>query len=248
MHRFIFFGGVFIFFLNCGNSYYRRNKPSDKNIRCLNISHKLPVLCSDAKTMCYMEGFENIFYYDSMVMLQLPTHFYHFKADELEKTDTGSNYFVYKKNEKDGFFYHAFSPQNNKALPVDSTVSKYINFNVYEFFEKNLIKLISSRKDPRSGILEEIYSGKVQYAKDTFFFYFSDKLKDFDFSLSVKLDSIKKMKLYKFRAINQEEVLEESKMLIPKREVVFEIKEIPVDNPKEIITYFERYKKDFYKQ
>jgi hypothetical protein len=119
------------------------------------------------------------------------------------------------------------------------------NFEIHKLFEKDAFKLISSRKDSKSGVLEEMYSGRVKYMKDTLTLYFSNKLRDLDFSLSEKLDSLKQLKLFKFRAINDEEVMEDSKMLIPKREVVFEIKEIPVDNPKEIMGYFERYKKDF---
>jgi hypothetical protein len=247
MHRFFLFVIIFSIFLGCGSSYYSRNKNTAKNIRCINLYTSLPALDRDGKLIQYLNGSNNIFYYDNIIMTQIPVHFDSYDSNKLVKEETKNSFFVYEKNNTYGLYYTDFSEEKKKKLPIDSVNDGVLKADLYEYFKTNALQLISSRRNRELGILEEIYIGKLKYAKDTAIFYFSDRLKDFDFSFSKKLDSLKKLKLFKFRYVSDEEILEEYKVTLPKREVNFEIKEIPVDNPKEIMSYFERYKKDFHK-
>ena len=67
-------------------------------------------------------------------------------------------------------------------------------------------------------------------------------MKNVEYSFSKKLDSLKHMKLFRIRFLIKEKYSPTYKLTLPKREFLFEIKEVAVDNPKEILDLFEKFK------
>jgi hypothetical protein len=155
------------------------------------------------------------------------------------------NFFVFSNVSAYGYDYAPYKRDSPEILLVDSVLNKqgFGNINLYQVFQKNYLRRISSQQDLASGIFHEIYvptqnRDKEKSDTDTCYFSFSSKLNNIKFSLSKELDSLNKMKLFRARLVSNNDFSKEYNIKIDRREVFFELKEIPVPNKERLIEFF----------
>ena len=122
------------------------------------------------------------------------------------------------------------------------SVSKIQLYDKNAAFNVSLIEKVYINKD--SSLLKEVYSFKNiddTSATAVGTYWFTNKLKNYDFSLSKELDSINKMKLYKVRYISYPRHFKNN-FILDQIELSFDLLEINIDNEKELIYFFNRDK------
>jgi len=235
---------VVILILSKGSFHSCNRKLNNHNIRCVNYSTSGPIVFSDG-SMVDFKTFFNVYYYEDLVMYQFPYYFDStYDGKSILNKQERNNFFVYNRDSTWGYNYNPLNElQNNRRVKVDSMM-RQTGLQSSNFDGIAKLQPVFSQFDTNTGILKETYapSKEEHKAKDTIYFYFTSKLKDVDLSFSKKLDSIKKMKLFKIHLLFNGDYDEERKMTLPKTEVDYEIKEIPFENKEKIAGYFKLYK------
>lgn len=247
-----FLRASYLILLSCNGDSNAIQKTSIDGIRCLYVTYNLPF--SDKKTgnIFNLKDSCMIFFKDNLILYRIPYHHsFVFKDSTIHQTR--HEFFIFEKNHDTGYNYNAYEPADNRKMKVDSVLGHkaFTQLNAfYKLFEKDELILVSSLQDSSRHYLEEKYvtREKKDFSDfDTAFFYFTDKLDGINFSLMRSLDSVKQLKLFRLRFLTIPTYYPEYKVSVKAREFYFDVKEIPVTNSKEILDYFERYKKDYYK-
>ncbi|HEY5772437.1 MAG TPA: hypothetical protein VIS75_07410, partial [Chitinophagaceae bacterium] len=76
---------------------------------------------------------------------------------------------------------------------------------------------------------------------DSIYYYYSKDMNKIEYSFSKKLDSIKAMKLFKVRFLYNERTSTSNKIILPKRELSFELIEETASNPQKIIEFIIKF-------
>ncbi|NEU07042.1 hypothetical protein GZH53_01845 [Flavihumibacter sp. R14] len=132
-------------------------------------------------------------------------------------------YFVQKNNEIYGSIYDSINATNYKQrLLVDSFLIKYAFKNSkFDNFENSRKVSTLHEKD----FIKETYSPiKGETHPDTIYLYFSQKLQDFEYSFSSRLDSSKNSKLFRIRYVYNAIPPQTDRISIPRQEYLFELK------------------------
>lgn len=117
------------------------------------------------------------------------------------------------------------------------------SINIYQGFLDNSLTLISSRSVPDSGILNKAYSFrgiKDTGRSGTCSLWFTDKLKNIEYSLSKELDSANKMKLYKVRIKNNQQYFKDYNYTLDSVEQEYDLEEIVIDNKLKLFGFFQK--------
>jgi hypothetical protein len=162
---------------------------------------------------------------------------------EYECSETRNLFFVFHRDSSYGVSYDPHrSNENNRRLPVDSTLQRIKGTNSFE-------GLLSKKPDTtiwnaQNTELREVYVQKA--SRDTpavhLIIYYSSKLNNLKATLNPVMDSARKMKFYKYEYLIKEFYSEKEKQLFPEMKFSTEMKEITVTNPEEIMEYIDRYK------
>lgn len=153
-----------------------------------------------------------------------------------------NRYFLLKEKEKYGYYYESLNAKNGKKAKTDSILGEKAYYN-QTFFVPSLMQLVSSKKDQDGYKLIEKYKckSKVDHTyPDTMIVYYSNKMKSTNFTLSRYLDSIKKMKAVKLRAIFNSQFVKGYPKKIPQYEYKFELKEDSISNLKKYKDFIEK--------
>jgi hypothetical protein len=151
---------------------------------------------------------------------------------------------VYEKGSAFGYIYEKDRTQKGiNRISVDSILDRkgLQNFKWHLIINKEPI----SSREYSDGILKEIYVGPNQYDKnenDSVIFSYSNRFKEYDFSFSKILDSVKGKKLFKIQLLYPEVYSTEYKITFPKKETYLEMREGRIENPAEIQQVFDWYK------
>ena len=228
-----FFG--FIVFLSISLSCMSKDKISKTYLRC-----SFPLFKSDTIYPIL----------DSVAVI----HYKNYALYEFEDIHTIQNdssiidkkvinrYFLLKGKEKHGYYYDSLNAKNGKRVSTDSILSKKAYYN-QTFFIPSIMQLISSKKNQNGYKLIEKYKckSKVDHTyPDTMIVYYSNKMKGINFTLSKDLDSIKKMKAVKLRALFNSQFIKGYPKKIPQYEYKFELKEDSISNLKKYQDFIEK--------
>lgn len=155
-------------------------------------------------------------------------------------------YFGFKKNEGDGIFYDSLNVKQFRNFSVDSVLTTRA-FKKVKFYDGNNKILVERLKQDDGQIIEKyVCKEKRDFTyPDTTFIYYSDKLKDIEYSLSRELDSFKSMKVQKMVMLYNAQQYAGMPIKFPERKLSFEMKEVPITNLEEIKSLFERLKEDY---
>lgn len=148
------------------------------------------------------------------------------------------SYFVHKKGERRGYKFHPADGSVNGRFPVDSVLK---NLVLGEFSWEQLAALqpITSF-DEKSKVLKEIYTGG-EMESDTVILHFGNRFKDYEFSLSKKLDSLKSMKLFRIDVRNSPIYEDSLKVSWPGRNSYFLLEEGRDGDLSQVAHYFDEY-------
>lgn len=153
-----------------------------------------------------------------------------------------NEYFIFHQDSTYGYNYDPKNPLNNNLrLKVDSMVNLIKGTNNLDSFCK--IRADSSIWNSSKSKLKEVYF--FPEAKDEptgrVILYYSKDLNNLRESFNRKVDSIKKMKLYRMENRVNQFYSKKDKKLWPPMTDVFEMKEIKSENLEEILSYFQKY-------
>lgn len=160
-----------------------------------------------------------------------------------------SQYLVTEKGNILGLFY---SDNRVNKVKKDSTISKYLSFKDISSDSLNNIMRqfrLLTREKLQNGTIEEKYipinpNDKALTIPDTLCTYFSDSMKDVDYSLSKMLDSLKRSKYVGFRGVFLSKKYPSITVQVPSVQIKLEMKEMPLDNEATILELMNKYKKD----
>jgi hypothetical protein len=220
----------------------RSSHINHSNLKGINLIVNYPIVIANEQVkISNLRDTISIIYFNDYVLYQLPGT----REFETDKKIPGTEtYFICRKKASNGFLFNSIN-DNNKGMnfPVDSFLKNRafagVNFDI-----NSNDTLIEVSKEGEFSFLEKYISKtNTETYPDSIYYYFINKFKNIDYSLSPKLDSIKGKKLYKVRLIYNNKFSSSEKVMLPKREILFEIQEKTILNSKEIIDFIERFKK-----
>lgn len=221
------------------------NKPVYDQVRAVHVISNLPVVGWDS-SITEVNTYYDVFYYRNFIMYSFLYRFDSIVNGKRLLQEYRNYFFVFRKDSLFGYVYY---PKLNHTMPegrlsVDSVLtSSSYESNVYDSLlylkpdssyynaEKNLVRVY--HHPPKKGNPENY----------NLFLYYTTKLKGVKETFSKKLDNVKNMKLFRIRILADEAYHEEYKMTLPKREILLEMKEIPIENQEQVLSYFNEYKK-----
>lgn len=248
----------FLFSIVLSGCLVTKNKiPTDKITGIIYIV-KLPLVQGDRQYIDFGDT-TPIYYFEDLIVYKLPYTFdsskmtYHIKADTISKehilTETRYNYFVYKNGNSNGIWYKSIEQlDSNKILTVDSIIKRVgTPTNLQAIIYSPNDSLLESQSLDNGNILIEKYIPKTKpddSYNDTTLLYYSKIMKPIPFSLSSFLDSLKNKKLYKLRLAYNEAFSETYSITMPKRDIIYEIREVNVDNIDTLKILLLRFRRD----
>lgn len=182
----------------------------------------------------------SIYYMDDMTMYKFGYYFDSTRNDILVKDEYRRYFFVHKKGDRSGYKFDPNDPAKNGNFQVDSMTKNYA-FGGFTWEQLTAITPIVSF-DSTTNILKEIYTNE-EMAGDTIKFYFSNRFQQYDYSLSKKLDSLKRMKLFRIDVHNGPVYEESSKKSLPPRNSYFLLEEGKDKDLSQVTHYFAEYER-----
>lgn len=203
------------------------------------------------------ETFYRVYYLGDLIMYQsqyrLNSFQNQFKVDSLDKfsndytiisSEWKNKFFVFQKDSTYGYNYDPDrGGNNNLRLSVDSVLKFIKGTNRFDSFLS--LKPDTSTWNEDKSELREVYKfpEEKKMPDGRLILLYSKKLNHLKESFNSKVDHIKGMKLYRTETIFEEYYDAESQKLWPPVMNTSEMKEMVVENPKEIFRYFKKYKK-----
>jgi hypothetical protein len=158
-------------------------------------------------------------------------------------------FFVFKKGESHGVLFRTLTDSVYwQKLPTDSLL-RTNGYAGVEFTPDPRLKLAASFSVGNSNVIEK-YATPVTTdpnKADSVYFYFSRSYKDIDYTFSQALDSMRNMKLYKARFIFNEKTYDSANVVMPKREIFFEMQPAAVTDYPALARLIRNYER-FYKE
>ncbi|MCX6315999.1 MAG: hypothetical protein NTW29_01810 [Bacteroidetes bacterium] len=233
-------------FANCGSNRNYSNSSSDE-IREVKIEISFPTL-STGNQFIIVKDSQFISQYKDFVVWQFPYN-KEFNSNVFDrddniiehkfiKTEINVQRFIYKKGERFGFYFDSLQDNTGLKCPIDSFMNVRFKINENLLFNKN-DNLVKKKSEP-DGVINEVYSRMVKTDKwdcDTNNLFFSEQFKEIPFSFSRKLDSISGKKLFRIHQISNGDPTNEMPFFRQRREVVMELKNNPVKNKWELISF-----------
>lgn len=237
-----------IIYLGCGSQLKKVSETT-----CYQFFARFPELNEEGRVVSYDSMSMFIYIENDMVVYQLPFIYMKRRTGEKEFTKQRLyHYFVREKNNNWGYNFDEVRIRDNRRMPLDSVLTKagYLNLKVYDYFKKYKLTLAERTGNPEEGFLEEKYT--YQEPSDTtilgtFSFSYTDQLNELNYSLSPELDSINKLKLFKFRVNMNARYIPGYNITIQQSERYNEIKKVPVQNAATFKNYIARYRKEISK-
>ncbi|MDP4263335.1 MAG: hypothetical protein Q8941_12485 [Bacteroidota bacterium] len=184
-----------------------------------------------------------IFYYGRYILYRLPGT-RKFETDE--KIAGSEPWFIYRKQSAQGYLFTSISDSTRgMKLPADSFLHNRAFAGAS--FDISTSDSLVERSGNKNTLVEKYFCNKSNNENypDSFYFYFSDNFKNIDYTFSRKLDSLRKMKLYKVRILYNEKTSSAYQKVLPKREFLFEIRNEGKNISKELIDFISRVSKSY---
>lgn len=217
------------------------NKDSFRKIK---INYTLPIMKPDGELVNVKSSF-SIFYQKENVLLALP-HINTFEnGTEVLRIDTTYSYLIFKEGDKYGLWYFTINSKDCKKVLVDSILVRrtFKNFKLYNTSNDSLISSVNILG--KQKLEKYIPKQKSDYSYgDTTYVYYSNELKNIDYSFCKELESGKNLKVCKMEVFYKSQFYTGFPLKFPERKISFEMRELPVIKSDSVELIFERFKKD----
>ena len=165
-------------------------------------------------------------------------------VSERSEEGVNYNYYLFNSMQRVGVKYDSFNTKKGIEFPVDSLIAA-------KNFFKSDINLDSGYTLIRKAQVEKFSEVEIYHANhrpdedfpDSIYLTFSSKFDKVPYSFSKKIDSIHQKKLFKIQIIYNPLKNEKFSFPLPRRELLFEIKKVSVQNKKDINNLFKRFEK-----
>ncbi|HET9057328.1 MAG TPA: hypothetical protein VFN30_10840 [Chitinophagaceae bacterium] len=190
-----------------------------------------------------------IFYHNTDILYYIPHRITFETEEKLISEEVKYFYFLYTKDSSFGYF---FDSSENTILPKRHPVDSFLFRRGYASkFDLQNERFIGINKNKTNGVVTEKYVPEYipnETCYDTIMFYFDKRLNDVSFSFSKNLDKVKRQKLFKVRLLYNQKYSEIYQLMMPQREMYFEIQKLPIKNPKTILKLINQLKNKIDKQ
>ena len=183
-----------------------------------------------------------IFYYSDYVVYRLSATRQFETGEKLKGTEP---YFIYNKKNDFGFLFNSLNDSSQGIkYPLDSFLAnRGLKGKDFDIPVDSLWSLTEVVKIKKNSLLEKYTSLKQgdETTIDSIYYYYSKDMNKIEYSFSKKLDSIRAMKLYKIRLLYNQRISVSNEVLLPKRELSFEIITENVYDPRKIIEFIKKF-------
>jgi hypothetical protein len=238
---------IYILLHGCNSLFPKNKRNDDVEIRCIKVTQIYPNLDNNGKLIKYDTSSVEIYYHQNLILYHLSYDFDSTFNGKLLLFENRDHYLVHKIGDNYGYNYNQFRPRYKTRVSIDSVLkTEWVSINtIYPAFTNYIAELISSDKNDDSGSLNEVYLLRSKIDSTplaNLSLGYTHKLRHLRYSLSEELDSIKGIKLYKVRFVNHSRLFKNH--LLDRFEGAYDLQEVPVSNPKKIMSYFNMFKKE----
>lgn len=219
---------------------------SKDKIKSIGFYYSLPL------NVIQREGQEEIYYLQDSIIISFYEDIILYKLEETRDFETDkkvlgtAKYFIYKKDQKNGFLFNYSRDSLIGMYSVDSLLKKEaMGGEKLELLSSNFWKPTEIIQDVKNNSTIEKYipiKKPDETCFDSIYLYLTPDYNDIDYTLSSQIDSARKQKLYKTRLLYNQFYSEVQKRIIPKREFKFEIRRLTPNSPTATIAFFEKFK------
>lgn len=230
-----------LIFLNIYFLFPACTKTKEDRVRQLEITAHIQYFIRDETIHTNHKTF-HIYYSEDLTLYKFGYRFDSGQNGKSVMEEYRRFYFVFGKNQPYGMLFDPNRAARNGSFRVDSMLAKNALGNFSWDTLANVGPVIT--RHSAKGELEEVYfrPGKEEN-KDSIKFYYTDRLRHYEYSFSKKLDSLNAMKLYKIVLYNTPYYHEKLEKQLPGRESYFMMAEGKEKDLETIKSYFETYKK-----
>ncbi len=211
------------------------------SIRGVNLLYHLPIIQPDG-SKDNLDNTYDVYYSGSLNMYKF--NYVRDSGDQVsELNETRYFYLTHHKDSVYGYLFDPFKTYPEGRIKIDSL--QLLRFENPQWDTIATMKADSNYINEQ-GDLVNVYNlpPTPQYpGRFTYYFYYTNRLRDIRESFSKKLEGIHGKKLYRIRMVIHPIYYEPYKMMLPVMESFYEMKTITVHNREEIEGYFDKYKK-----
>lgn len=212
---------ILIISISCKFLKHKDIKPT-----CIELIVNYPILKPETGQLTNLTDTIPIFYLDNFTLYKLPFTKSIENENGILSVEKAYAYFIHKTKSTCGIWFNSLRDSNNGVLlPVDSVLKKRAYLTDFGI-------LVDSMNKKYSLFENMIYLEKYVFRKkatemsfDSVYLYYNKHLNEIQYSFSPKLDSVRKLKLFKIRLLYNEANSPLYSFLLPKREFLFEIRE-----------------------
>ena len=238
---------LMILFIFLGS--YTCSKKSD--LKCLGLCFNYPLSTykeNDEIKIYSLKDTILIFYYFDYILYRLSATIRFETGEKLKGTEP---YFIYNKKDDFGYLYTSINDSSRGTkYPVDSFLAnRGLKGKDFDIPIDSLWSLTEKIKVKENILIEKYGSLKQgdETTIDSIYYYYSKDMNKIEYSFSKKLDSIKAMKLFKIRFLYNERTSTANEIILPKRELSFEMIEEDPPNPQKIIEFIKKFESSLIK-
>jgi hypothetical protein len=237
-----------VFFYNDFNSC--DSKPKNHRLQAINVAYTLPIVNKDSSITEAKNSYD-IFYFEDMILYRFVYRFDSSVNGETLLQEKRKYFFALHK---DSLFGYTYDPNPNKRLSDGRfSADSVLKFNTFQntkvdtlanlkpdssFYDKGDLRVVYFHPD------NKLHPEEPHPEDFDVYFYYTRKLNGVKETFTQKMDNVPGMKLFRILIIASGGYYPEYKMSFPKRGMLYEMKEIQVENREEILHYFDKYKRD----
>lgn len=224
---------------------------NSQGLRIAEVYHNLQIPKKDGALIDWADSVK-VIYHQNFILFQVPyTEELSFvewdSLGEPQETLIGAElkhqYFIYRNGDSIGFSYKSLNDQTAQEKRVDTFLNTKV-FGTLVFYDKENYTLVETQKINDTVLEKYIPKIKFDYSYgDSMYYYFSDKLKNLDYTLSKELDSLRRTKLFRVVSIYNSGYDTTLKAQLPRHVYTFEIRPTTLNNTKQITEFFDRFAK-----
>jgi hypothetical protein len=214
-------------------SIFSFTKQKEQNpFKKINIKYNLPFLKNNGDIGNLADSL-SIIYSGNNIIYEIPHYLSVEKNDSIVSTKTTFKYFAYQKGAEEGFWFDSINAVSKKKENIFTVHKEKTFLTPPDLFDEKNDVLIDTNRNKDGYTLIETYVSKIKKDitySDTMKVYYKNELKNIDYSISKKLDSIKKLKVFKIRLIYNSKAIKEYPYKLSKRELNVSIQEDTISN------------------
>jgi|GEM_PF-2581682 len=239
-------------FANCNNAQKKMPRTTGDGITGVEVYYNWELFSPEQNGILRRKDSFDIFYIGENTIYRLGTEYV---ANKVHVADDGElitdsiltkeikyKYFVFTNSDTDGFLFDSLQDTKPKQREIKSYLASKLSFSETMFSTDKYKRTESLIL--HNGDIFEAYSSAPKIDEsypDSLYYYFSDTLRNVDFTFSRSQDSLKQKKLVKAIFLFNTYKHEGLSMQIPRRELVFALRPVSTKSLTDITVIISSY-------